>query len=40
MSQVKANKFFTARLSRTVNMLLCSEYPKTRDIVVRELAWG
>lgn len=40
MSQVKANSFFNVRLFRTVNMLLCSECPKTRDRVMMEPARG
>lgn len=38
MHQIKVNRFFIVRLFRTVNMLMCSEYPKTGDIVMMEIA--
>lgn len=39
MHSIKANRLFTVRLFRPVNTLKCSEYPKTKDIVMMEIAW-
>ena len=40
MCLVKVNRSFTVRLFRTVSVLVCSEYPKTRDTVRMEISWG